>query len=442
MKAATKIISMLLALVMAVSLLACDTSDDGVESTKETAESTPAESSEFESTLDSTPDSTPAETPEDEPEDEPIDLFKIYQSNSVTPSGNNYVLKSEDGESVTETFRGVFHVQEYGELEYKFYFSNNVDSTYSNGKYSYRNMPTEDYKIISAKVGTVSNLMGLGNSTNLKDVTFDGKKTREVAAGETYWSDAVTFDVPEGKFLAFEWTVEYTVIAATISENTIALLNKKAGSFAATSAAPMPDLIGCKRDNALRVGFIGDSITMGVGAGSKDHQFWIAKVAKGLGTDISFWNLGLGYARANDMVNSPAWLEKAKQNDVVVICFGVNDINSGGYEVGQRNSTQIIEDIETIAKACTDAGAEVILFTTPPYAYASGRGGVWTALVKKIKTLAEEKGYKLFDFAAILGDPDDPSQYIYGDHPNAAGCTAVAEAFIASGLIEIPNKND
>lgn len=436
MKHFLRTFTMLLAFCMGVSLLACDTVGDVLVSTPNSMST--GEGAAFSTTpVPPVEETTP---PESTLEEKPENLFKRYQSNSITPSGNNYVLKSENGQSVTETFRGVFHVQEYGELEYKFYFSNNVDSTYSNGSYSYRNMPTESYKVISAKIGIVGNYLGLGNATDQKEMTFDGSKTREVASGETYWSDAVMFNVPEGKFLSFEWTVEYTLIPATLSENTIALLNYSSGKFAATTAAPMPDLIGCKRENSLRVAFIGDSITMGVGAGAKDHKFWVAQVADGLGTDISFWNLGLGYARANDMVNSPAWLEKAKQNDVVVICFGVNDINSGGYGVGLRSASQIIEDIETIADACTDAGAEVILFTTPPYAYASGRVSVWRSLVNKIKTFANQNGYKLFDFASILGDPNDPSKYIYGDHPNAAGCAAVANAFMEANIIENKNK--
>ena len=49
--------------------------------------------------------------------------FDIYQSNSITPTACNYALKSENGKPVTPTFRGLFKIQEFGELEYKLYFS-------------------------------------------------------------------------------------------------------------------------------------------------------------------------------------------------------------------------------------------------------------------------------------------------------------------------------
>ena len=365
--------------------------------------------------------------------------FEIYQSNSITPSSANYALKSTDGKPVRQTFRGVYKIQEFGTLEYKFYFSNNVDSTFSNGSHSYRNMPTESYKIISASVGTYKTAQGQGTVNDFKTLTFDGKTERDVEARETFWSDAITLTVPNGYYLIFEWTVEYTVIAATNSENASCFLyDCSSGKSALTQSAPMPALIGAKRDNALRVGFIGDSITMGIGTGVGTHRFWAAKIAEKAGTDISFWNLGVGFARANDAVNSPSWLEKAKNNDLIIICLGVNDIQSGPYNYsGQRSSQQIANDINTIATACKEAGCEVIIFSTPPFTYSSAeKVEVWRSLTVKLKALCEEKGYDFFDFASYLGKADDLATPAYGGHPNAQGCEVVANAFMESGLLE------
>lgn len=365
--------------------------------------------------------------------------FEIYQSNSITPSSCNYALKSADGKPVQQTFRGVYKIQEYGELEYKFYFSNNVDSTFSNGSHSYRNMPTQDYRIISASVGTSKISQGHGKINDFKTLTFDGKGERNVQGGETFWSDAITLTVADGAYLVFEWTVEYTVIAATNSENASCLLyDYSSGRLTAAQSAPMPALIGAKRDNALRVAFIGDSITMGIGTGAGKHQFWAAKIAEKAGTDVSFWNLGVGFARANDAVNSPAWLEKAKNNDLVIICFGVNDIESGPYNYsGQRTASQIVNDINKIAETCKEAGCEVIIFSTPPFTYSStAKVNVWKELVASLKELAVEKEYGFFDFASYLGKKDDPATPAYGGHPNAEGCEVVANAFMESGLLD------
>ncbi len=383
--------------------------------------------------------SAPAEETTTEVIEEVKSDFEIYQSNSITPSACNYALKSADGAPVRATFRGVYKIQQFGELEYKFYFSNNVDSTFSNGSHSYRDMPTEAYKIISAKVGTSSKMTGMGDISNPQTLTFGGNEGRDVAAREMFWSDPITLNVPEGEYLIFEWTVEYTVIAATNSEDSVCFLyEEKKSRMMVTTSAPMPALIGAKRENALRVAFIGDSITMGIGAGSRDHKFWAAQITELAGTEISFWNLGLGYARADDAANSPAWLEKAKNNDVIVICFGVNDINSGPYQFsGQRSADQILADINTIATTCKEAGCEVIIFSTPPYTYSnSTKISVWRELTEKLKTLAETDGYDFFDFAAILGSPNNPATPAYGGHPNATGCKAVAEAFMASGLLD------
>lgn len=444
-----KTLTMLLAALLAFTcLVGCDDAVKPSESsTPETSaeESTPMETPAEtpEEAPESTPEATEPESSETEPEAEPVvSDFEIYQSNSITPTACNYALKS-DGKAVQKTFRGVFKIQEYGELEYKFYFSNNVDSTFSNGSHSYRNMPTESYKILSATVGTSSTQFGTGKINNAKPLTFGGSATRDVAGGEMFWSDALTLNVPKGHWLIFEWTVEYTVIAATNSEGVaLTLLEGTGTTFSNTNAAPMPSLVGANRGNSLRIAFIGDSITMGIGAGNKNYKGWVAQLTDKMGTTVSAWNLAVGYARGEDAANSPAWLEKAKNNDVIVICFGVNDINSGPYQFsGQRNAVQIKNDIAKIAETCADAGAEVIICTTPPYTYAnSEKVGVWRALTNQLKNLAAENGYKLFDFAAVVGTEADPSVPAYGGHPNAEGCLALAEAFLAAGLIEIPEN--
>lgn len=439
-----KLFALMLASVMLLSalLVSCTPEEKPAESTP--AESTPADPPE--ETPEGTPEPTePESTPEIsvEPLETPEEVvpvlsdFEIYSSNSVTPTACNYALKSST--PVKKTFRGLFKIQEYGEFDYKFFFSNNVDSTFSNGSHSYRAMKTDPYKIISATVGTTSKVFGTGKIDNAQPLTFGGSATRDVGSGEMFWSDAVKIDVKDKHWIIFEWTVEYTVIAATNSEGVALSLFECSGSTVnATDAAPMPALVGADKGETLRVGFIGDSITMGIGAGTKNYKGWVAQVAEMVDSDVSVWNLAVGYARGDDAANSPAWLEKAKNNDIIVINFGVNDINSGPYQYsGQRNAVQIKNDIAKIAETCEEAGAKVIICSTPPYTYAnSDKVGVWRALVNQLKTLAEDKGYGFFDFAALVGKADDPSIPAYGGHPNAEGCKIVAEAFIASGLLE------
>ena len=124
-------------------------------------------------------------------------------------------------------------------------------------------------------------------------------------------------------------------------------------------------------------------------------------------------------------------MKKAKGVDTVAICFGVNDINSGAYNVGTRTANQVIEDITWIAKEIAQTGVDVIILTTPPYTYADAeRVQKWRDVVTGLKNLAKTNKYQLFDFASYLGTASDPSKPGFGGHPNGEGCTIVAKAFL------------
>ena len=201
----------------------------------------------------------------------------------------------------------------------------------------------------------------------------------------------------------------------------------------------MPDLIGCTRDG-IRLTFIGDSITMGTGSGAYQHSFWVKQISDRLGTGYCVWNLGLDSGRANDVIRGTSWKEKLKNTDILSICLGTNDIGSifggtqgSGTTVGYA---PIINSIKQIAAMAEEAGAKVIIYSVPPFNFTGANLEKWNKVNEGLKALAEEKGYEFFDFAAVLGDPDDPSRCIYGDHPNKEGCTAVADAFMASGILE------
>lgn len=372
--------------------------------------------------------------------------FERYQSNTSAPTGHNSALFSDT--PVTETFRAIYKVQEYGKLDYKFFFSNNVNSTYAGGASSYRDMPTKSYVIESAYVGTNRSPVAARAMDNKQSLLFGGETSRTVEPKETFWSDAISVNVPNNHFLIFEWTVTYTMIPSTKISTTMIGMKQTDPSkyeFTTTADLPMPDLIGADRGAKVRIGFIGDSITMGEfsGATTADkatYEFWGAQIADRLGEDASVWNLGLGYARGDDAANSPSWLYKAKQCDVVGICFGVNDINSGAYQTNRPASKEeLVADIAAIAAELEAAGVEVIIFSTPPYTFSNDEKiEIWRTANMALKALAEEKGYPFFDFAASLADASAPEVPLYGGHPNNVGCTKAADAFMAAELIKIP----
>ncbi len=393
------------------------------------------------------------EEPEDEPvgpviDEEDAKLFKTYQSNTIAATGNNGVLTSES--TTTARYRAILKVQEHGSFKYRLFFSNNIDSTWGgvDAPQCYPDMETQPYKVIYAKLGTGTSVTD--DMSNVVSLTFEGESEKYVKKNETYWSDDVTLNVPSGQQLIFEWEVSYTLIPATnvCSTYNSAVYDSETNTYKSSSLVPLPDLIGANRGNETRVAFLGDSITMGQGAGWSSYKFYAAQIADALGKDISSWNLGLGYARANDVLKSNAWLEKAKQNDIVVICLGTNDINSGIYEGAEsknfRTADEVYEDLRQIAKALEDAGCEVILMSTPPFRYwSTDRDAACLDVGERLEALATERGYGFFDTVAVWGSDDNKAMSKYPAssndyHPSAEGCTALAEAFIAAGLIEIP----
>lgn len=355
--------------------------------------------------------------------------FNTYVSNTYITTGNNGLVKSAE----EVTYRVYLPVEEYGELEYCFYFSNTVDSTYKQGQPVYVGEAGGDYTISSACIADGGTSVD-DEITNRTDVTFDGEKGKEVSSGETYWSDPVTFDVPDGHYLVWEWTLTGENIPSTYTSN---LTDGKSAEpdddFAYCDNVPQPQLIGAKRENVkTRVTAIGDSITQGCMTEYMKYEFWAAGIAKQLDADCSFWNCGLGWSRSSDLATCGNWLGRALNSDVVIVAFGTNDISSGEYGGDGGNTAQEIDGyVRTILDQLKAAGCKVILFNSPPQDYTGELEETRLEYNELLKTTAEEYGAEYFDFASYLCDPETPATAKYGGHPNGEGGKIVADAFMA-----------
>ncbi len=393
---------------------------------------------------------TPPPADNQEPEHIPTD-FELYPSNIYAATGHNYVLRAAEGKMKTETFRCVFTVQEYGEFEYKLFFSNAVDSTQRVSGDIYRNMPTKEYRIASAYIGVVAEADRAEACPNMQSITFNQSKNKIVAPDERFWCDPITVNVQEGQMLLFEWTVQYEMIPATEMCNQFYAYTLtydeqgKVRTLSNAASVPAPDLIGCDRKVSHRIAFVGDSITQGSGATM--DMGWVAQVAKGLGTDVSCWNLGLGYAKADDVKDSPSWSYKASQYDTVVISIGTNDLNTGVYQSPRSQTAQeIYSDIKKMASNFAKAGCRVIIFTTPPYSYHSEAIiDQWLQLCKLEKQLAQNYDFGFFDLASHMVT-EDGRHPAYGQsptdgHPTSKGCTVAAQAILASGVLNNPESD-
>lgn len=131
--------------------------------------------------------------------------FDQYVSNTVIATGNNKCIDEANG----VTYRGYFPLEAYGTFDYSFYFSNTVDSTWDDGRLGYGGQPGGAYSIAGAAVYDGGQIQPDGSALMtgevlLAEITFDGSKSRQVAPGETFWSDPVSLTLPEDHYLIWE----------------------------------------------------------------------------------------------------------------------------------------------------------------------------------------------------------------------------------------------
>ncbi len=424
-----RVISIIAALALAVGALASCGSKESSSQTDKTssaAENSDAEKSE-ENSSESEEQSKKPVVESCKVEDE---NFEIYTSNTYLSTGNNGRVKKAEN----VTYRAYIPIEEYGELEYCFYFSNIIDSTYNRGKPIYVGKEGGNYTIVSACVydgGTSAE----DELTNKTEVTFGGETSKDVAPVEAYWSDPVTIDIPEGHYLVWEWTLNGEEIPANnMADLTSATADTSGeGEFGYCGEIPLPVFIGAKRENVTnRVMAIGDSITQGCQTEFMQYEYWAAQIAKQLGDSSSFWNCGLGWARTSDLATCGNWLGRAANCDTAIVAFGTNDIIAGELNGDGGNTAQEIVDYLTPILDQLKAAEvkNIILFNAPPQDYGEEQEAVRTEYNEMLKQVAEDYGAYYFDFASYLCDPETPSAAKYGGHPNGEAGKIVADAFM------------
>lgn len=352
---------------------------------------------------------------------------------------------------MTRTYRTYIKPRESGQLELRFWHSNSVDSTWDMGSVAKGSMPGGDWFIEAAYVadgGTCRDGQVVPGTS--VQVMFDGKPGKAVAPGETFWSDPLQIELPKGSDLAFTWTITTLSSGKTVPYNTEGLLvtayeaeGNKADDEGGAAFVPavnrlvMPAFAGYARSVKQRMIFLGDSITQGVRTEKDGYQYWVSRIADGLGHDYSVWNIGSGWARAYDASAGGPWLAKAAEGDMVVIALGVND-----FDIGARSSSELLDDLSGIVGRLKEredgTKVRIILFTVPPFNFTEEREVVWRSVNEAIRTCPPEGVDAVFDIADILSCPapeehrieprfmsssDDP-------HPNGLAGAVIADAFL------------
>ena len=352
-----------------------------------------------------------------------MEFFKKYVSNTLAGSGNQHFFINEAPELV-QTGRIYYKLFSGGEYNYSLLFSNIIDSTFADGSKSHKNIVCDSWKIERAALCIVPDC-DPNSEHNFTPITFDGKEYKNVNPGEFFCSDPVSLKGNKGDYLCFEVSFTGEMIPYHEETHIPTFVLDGNNCWGKAKCMPFPAMIGCDRKVKLRVAYIGDSITQGLGTPFNSYLHWCANVSEMLGEDYAYWNLGLGYGRGADAATNGAWLFKAKQSDVAVVCFGVNDL-------GSFTADEIKASILNIVRRLKAAGVTVAVQTIPPYNYDERYRGNWACVNEWIKTELINSCDMVFDVVKVLGESEENSHMAkYGGHPNAEGCKAWSDALYA-----------
>ena len=361
--------------------------------------------------------------------------FDKFKSNTYAGSGNQLFFNMNENEICTG--RVLYKISAGGKYNYSILFSNIIDSTYADGSISHKNLICENWFIHSAKIGRCAGLNMSENISELvmddenenadiivsdfKPISFNGQKTKEVMPGEFFVSDPIECVYKKDEYLCLEITFSGEMIPYH-EESLIPAFVKDNGEWKHSKFMPFAGMIGCDRKVKGKIAYIGDSITQGIGTKPNSYLHWNAILSEKIGSDYSYWNLGIGYGRASDAASDGAWLYKAKQNDIVFVCYGVNDILQG------QSEEEIKTDLTLIVDTLKKCGKKVILQTIPPFDYQGKDVEKWMRINSYILTELKTKVDFVFDNTVILGKNGNLSEAIYGCHPNETGCGIWANA--------------
>ncbi|MBR7133759.1 MAG: SGNH/GDSL hydrolase family protein [Clostridia bacterium] len=362
-----------------------------------------------------------------------MDFFKTFSSNTYAAGANQHIFHMPCGE--IRTGRVFYKIANGGTYNYSLLFTNILDSTYADGSVSHRNLICDSWKILSARVGKCSKDVfdtdflssEAANQINEKtadfvSLKFDGKDSKTVSPGEFFCCDAFPFSFESGDYLCLEITFTGTTIPYH-EETLLPVFKKSVSGWEYSRQMPFAHMIGCDREVKLKIGYLGDSITQGIGAPHNSYKHWNALLSQRLGSDNAYWNLGIGFARANDAATDGAWLYKAKQNDVLFVCLGVNDIIQG------CTCESLMLDLCRVVDLLKKEGKKIVLQTVPPFDYNPDDTQKWLTVNKYILSELSKKVDFVFDVVpALQKSQEQPQAAKYGGHPNAEGGAVWADA--------------
>lgn len=350
-----------------------------------------------------------------------MEYFKKYSSNTLAGSGNQFFFYHENSQQTRSCT--LYKVTKGGEYSYSFLFSNTIDSTFSDGAISHKNLVIDEWTINQMLVGvcTWCDQKSFEYPTDMKQVLFGGQEQKTVHPAELFCTDPVKLNAKDGEYICVEIVFSGPMIPKH-EESIIPSFVLHNGEWIPSKNHPFVSMVGIDAPTKKKIAFLGDSITQGCGTPINAYEHWNAVYAGLLGNEYAYWNLGLGYGRADDAASDGIWLYKAKQNDIVFVCYGVNDIIQG------YNTDVIKKNLQIIVDKLHDAGARVIMQTVPPFHYSEENRKKWQEINHFIKCELKNIDF-LFDCVKCLAkNESEPHMSKYGAHPNSEGCRVWGEA--------------
>lgn len=341
-----------------------------------------------------------------------MEKFTKLYSGTVAGTGNNNAICLKGGKKYVLESR--YKLRAEGECRFKLFFANIIEST---GNFR-RDTPGSEYVIKKAYAKACG---------REKEMTFGGSAEKRVLPGEEFSSDEFTlfYDKDEFMELIFEVEAESDILLPSTYESTT-----RGRVFEDTEAiytdghSLRPYFIGIYREFEKTVGFFGDSITQGTSTTEDAYEAWAHRIGNSLSDSVSFYNIGMGWSRAYDAAGGGIFLKKASMCDEVFVCFGVNDIGSGG-----RKAIDVIADLETIKRELR--GVKMRFLTIPPFNFAQKE----ECERKKVNAYIR-KTPEYFDIASVLEDGEEgriKREFMAGaddPHPNGVAGEAVFNAFL------------
>lgn len=352
-----------------------------------------------------------------------MDVLNKYVSNTLASNGNQTFFENENpklcecGMVFIKVFKG-------GNYPYVFGFSGILDSTFGDGSRSVCNYVCPPWKLhcVSFAVTDTADT-DEAEKKDFKALTFDGSISKCIDGEELISTDPIEITAEKGQFICLKVSFSGARVPCH-EESIIAIYRRTADGWKLSPRVPIPVFTGVERPVKKKIAFIGDSITQGIGTVFNSYMHYAARTAEVIGENYAFWDLGLGYARGADTATDGIWLQRAKHNDIITVCFGVNDMFQG------RTVEQIICDLQKIVDSFKAADLKVIIQTVPPFDYGEEHEKMWNRINTFIRTELAERCDGFVDTKFLCEDGERSPKAKFGGHPNNDGNALWAENII------------